>query len=155
MDIKFILDLIDAQAKFFSGCTKVHVGSAIVGADGVTKTIGANRTDKPCKELGCLRQEKYGDNNKTHRNPDDCRAIHSEIEAISLAAKLGLSTQGATIFITRYPCEGCARAIIKAGITTVIYGRKTAISKMTADMFEEAGIEVIHEMGWDADDATN
>lgn len=128
-------------AKFASGCTKVRVGSIIV-KDGIIVSMGANRPiPNLCKAQGCLRVQKYGDNSKAHRNPDDCRAIHSEIDAIA-HAKVDLS--GTTIFVTRYPCESCARAIVSAGITTVVYGRTQEISDMTRQIFEYHDVKVIH-----------
>lgn len=135
------LAIAGAYAKQMTGCTKVSVGSCIVKGDTVI-ALGANRAiPNLCKTRGCLRVEKYGSNSKLHRNPEDCRAIHSEIDAISRAAKLGVSTDGATIYVTRYPCEACARAIIAAGIKRVVYGRSQLVSDMTKQMFESAGVE--------------
>ena len=128
-------------AKRETGCTKVAVGSVITN-DKLLVAVGANRAI-PClcqTDRGCLRVEKYGDNAKTHRNPDDCRAIHSEIDAICSAAKTGESVQGGTIYVTRYPCEACARAIVAAGIKTVVFGRSQDISEQTKAIFETAGV---------------
>jgi dCMP deaminase len=136
------LRLASCYAARNSGCTKVAVGSVIVSKSGKLVSIGANRTiPDVCKHVGCLRVKKYGDNAKTHRNPDDCRALHSEIDAICNA---GCDLSEATIYVTRYPCEACARAIAAAGITTVIYGRDQEISGPTWVIFESANIEVIH-----------
>lgn len=136
----FYLSLAGQYAKEMSGCTKVSVGSCIVKNDAVI-SLGANRTlPNLCKTRGCLRIEKYGDNAKTHRNPEDCRALHSEFDAIGNAAKNGVNLEGATIYVTRYPCEACARLIIAAGIKTVVYGRNQKISKQTEQMFDTAGV---------------
>ena len=135
------LNMAGQYAKQMTGCTKVAVGSCLV-KDGITLTMGANRTMPDlCKVKGCLRFEKYGNNSKMHRNPDDCRAIHSEVDAIGRAARLGLYVGGSTIYVTRYPCEACARLIITAGIKRVVYGRNQLISEMTRQMFESAGVE--------------
>ena len=50
--------------------------------------------------------------------------------------------------------EACARAIVRAGITLVVYGRKQRISEETAKIFEFAGVQVIHCENWDAPDVT-
>lgn len=148
----FYLDLAGRYAKEKSGCTKVSVGSCIV-KDGVIVALGANRTMPDlCKTRGCLRVEKYGTNSKEHRNHEDCRAIHSEFDAIGNAARNGVSLQGATIYVTRYPCEGCARLIITAGIKTVIYGRNQQVSDMTRQMFESAGVTCYNEFRYREDD---
>lgn len=146
------LKLAGEYAKEKSGCTKVSVGSCIVKNDTVV-SMGANKAipDK-CKLRGCLRVEKYGDNAKIHRNPDDCRAIHSEIDAIGKAVANGIDLTGATIYVTRYPCEVCARLIITAGIKKVVWGRSQSISELTRSMFQEAGIDYCHEVTYQEDD---
>ena len=150
-DMKY-LKLAGEYAKRYSGCTKVAVGSCIV-SHGKVVSLGANRvTGDWCRTIGCLRIAKYGDNAKTHRNPDDCLAIHSEIDAISRAAKVGVSLVGATIYVTRYPCEACARLIIAAGIKHVIYGRNQKISKQTEMMFETAGVQYFNYSEYMEDD---
>lgn len=139
-----------AEAK--STCKKVHVGSRIVTTD-LMEINGCNRgIERSCVLQGCHRVEKYGENSKIHRLPSDCVAIHSEVDAISKAARNGFSLDDAVIFVTRYPCESCARAIITSGIRKVVYGRKESISDMTKSMFDVAGVEVVHESDWLCED---
>lgn len=135
------LSIAGVNAEFITGCTKVSVGSIIINDDGQILSTGANRAIPDlCKTQGCLRIAKYGDNAKTHRNPDDCRAIHSEVDAICQAAKLGVKLEGATIYVTRYPCEACARAIVQAGIKHVVFGRNQDISEQTEQIFKSGGV---------------
>lgn len=136
------MDLAASYANSQSGCQKVKVGALIV-MDKRIISMGANKAiPNICKgERGCLRVEKYGEDTKNHRNPDDCRAIHSEIDAICNAWE---STRGATMYITRYPCEACARAIVSAGISKVIYGREQAVSHETQRIFEIHKVDCIH-----------
>ena len=148
----FYLSLAGQYAKQFTGCTKVAVGSCLVWENTII-AMGANRAIPDlCKAKGCLRVEKYGNNSKLHRNPEDCRAIHSEVDAIGKAAKSGVSTQGATLYVTRYPCEACARLIITAGIKRVVYGRNQSISEETRRMFESAGVECYNVPEYQEDD---
>lgn len=150
MTIKLYLDLAHTYAKTRSGCTKVTVGSAITDADGAILSLGANAAiPNFCRSKGCLRITKYGNNTKEHRLPSDCRAIHSEIDAICHLEK---SARGGRIYVTRYPCEACARAIVAAGISTVYYGRKQEISDQTDEIFRSAGVNVCHVPMWDAED---
>lgn len=152
LNYKDCLDLANRYAKAVSGCTKVQVG-ALIERDGKILSIGANRTYPDlCKYTGCLRVQKYGNNDKTHRAPDDCRALHAEIDAI---ARSEVDLKGATIFVTRYPCEACARAIISAGIKEVIYGRGQKISKITDSILSENGIVVVWVKDWSEQDASN
>lgn len=148
-----VLDLAYDYATKKSGCKKVSVGSAIC-REGSVIALGANRAMPGlCKCRGCLRVEKYGDDSKSHRNPEDCRAIHSEIDAITIAAQNGISTDGTTIYVTRYPCEACARAIISAGITTVVYGGTVRISDQTQIMFDDYNISCIYIPNWKEDNS--
>lgn len=152
LDWKDCLDMAQVYANKLSGCKKVAVGSAIVNQERVI-ALGANRgVPNLCKTpRGCLRVEKYGEDSKSHRNPEDCRAIHSEIDAICSAACSGVSVDGATIYVTRYPCEGCAKAIISSGIKKVVYGGTALISQQTKDMFDEFGVECIRIPDWKED----
>jgi deoxycytidylate deaminase len=50
------------------------------------------------------------------------RAVHAEMEAILAVAREGKhSLVGATLYTTTYPCHNCARHIVAAGISSVIY----------------------------------
>ena len=49
------------------------------------------------------------------------RAVHAEANAIAQAAKHGISTQGASIYVTLEPCISCLKLIISAGIQEVFY----------------------------------
>lgn len=148
------LKLAGAYAKEKTGCTKVSVGCCIVKNDTVI-AMGANRAmPNLCKAKGCLRVELYGDNSKAHRNPGDCRAIHAEIDAITKAARLGIKLDGATIYVTRYPCEECAKAIAAAGIAHVVYGRDQSISNATKRLFEICKVSYHHEYSYQEEDTT-
>ncbi len=147
------LNMAQTYAESRSGCRKVAVGSCITDKHGRILSFGANAAiPNLCKSQGCLRIEKYGDNDKTHRGPADCRAIHSEVDAI---AHLERSARGGRIYVTRYPCEACARAIVAAGIMEVYYGRKQRISDETEQIFAYNGVRSVHIVSWDAPDAVN
>lgn len=49
------------------------------------------------------------------------RAVHAEANAIAQAARHGIATQGATIYVTLEPCIACLKLIISAGIREVFY----------------------------------
>lgn len=49
------------------------------------------------------------------------RAVHAEANAIAQAAKHGICTQGASIYVTLEPCLSCLKLIISAGIREVYY----------------------------------
>lgn len=50
------------------------------------------------------------------------RSVHAEMEAIVSVAREGKgATAGGTLFTTTYPCHNCARHIVAAGITRVVF----------------------------------
>jgi len=72
-----------------------------------------------CSEVGCLREEeKIPSGTRIER----CRAVHAEWWAIANLAKsgVGMSTIGATIYLTAEPCEICAKLIAQLGIETMV-----------------------------------
>lgn len=146
------LDEANKYAKSNSTCAKVQVGSLIIPRGRIEHIYGCNHGVMNCVKNGCRRVRLYGENSKTHRLPSDCDALHSEIDAICNAAKKGIDLEGATIFVTRYPCEACARAVCEAGIKTVIYGRNESISDYTHLIFETYGVTVKKIDDWTEED---
>jgi dCMP deaminase len=49
------------------------------------------------------------------------RSIHAEANAIAQAAKHGIRTDGAAIYVTLEPCLACLKLIISAGIKEIFY----------------------------------
>lgn len=129
-------------AEIYSQCCKAHVGAAIF-RDKKCIALEANTTSPHnCRQSGCHRVLVYGSNSKQHRLPSDCYALHAEIKAIAAAAIRCETTACSTIYVTRYPCEACARAIVAAGITKVVYSGIEEISEQTAKIFHNASVEV-------------
>jgi dCMP deaminase len=60
-------------------------------------------------------------------------SAHAEVGAIGEAARKGISTEGAELFVTDFPCPYCARLIAKAGIKTVYYLKGYAV--LDGDIF--------------------
>lgn len=151
--VKRFLDQTQKYADENSGCCKVAVGSLIRPKNKKVCIYGANITlPVSCREKGCRRIELYGEDSKNHRLPSDCRSLHSEVTAIAEAARFGLSLEGATIFVTRYPCEACARAIVQAGIICVYYGRQQVIPEEAKAIFDAGNVHVTHVDDWTYED---
>jgi deoxycytidylate deaminase len=49
------------------------------------------------------------------------RAVHAEMNAMLDAARRGVSVEGATLYSTTFPCHNCARHIVAAGISRVVF----------------------------------
>ena len=149
---KDILALADNYAKNNSTCKKTAVGCYLVN-EREYRTIaakGCNNAKISCKDKGCLREEKCGSNSKEHRATCRCYGNHAEQDAIRKLLFAGYENLSA--FVTRYPCDECAKALINAGIKLVVYGREFPISDKAEQMFKEAGVEVVHLADWNCDE---
>jgi len=104
-----------------STCLRRKVG-AVIAKDSQQLTAGYNgapRTLKHCKELGgCLREKLGIPSGQRH---EICRGTHAEQNAITQAAKFGISIDGGTLYCTTHPCTICTKMIINAGIKKVVY----------------------------------
>jgi len=50
--------------------------------------------------------------------------LHAEANAITKVAKTNQSSSGSTLYITSSPCMECAKLIIQAGVSRVVYSEK-------------------------------
>jgi deoxycytidylate deaminase len=49
------------------------------------------------------------------------RVVHAEMEALLCCARNGIPTVNATLYCTTFPCHNCAKHIVAAGISRVVY----------------------------------
>lgn len=68
--------------------------------------------------------------------------LHAEANAITKVAKSSNSSAGATLYITASPCIECAKLIIQAGITRVVYSEMYR-SDDGKRLLEQANIEMV------------
>ncbi|MCX7654224.1 MAG: cytidine/deoxycytidylate deaminase family protein [Fervidobacterium sp.] len=103
-----------------STCVHRKVGALIVKDKRILAT-GYNQPPSGfphCDQIGCIRDDL---NIASGRNQEICYGLHAEQNALMQAARFGISTDGATIYVTHKPCSVCARLIINAGIKRVVY----------------------------------
>ena len=105
-----------------------------VGYNGLTKGMSDDdfSWDSIGEETNCL---------FTTKNP---WVVHSELNAILNSN--GADLRGTTMYITLFPCNECAKAIVQAGIKKVIYLRMydyQELVQITKFMFEKAGVECV------------
>jgi dCMP deaminase len=127
-----------------SYCKRLKVG-AVIAKDGRPLVTGYNGTiaglDNTCEEQtkieckACSGTGFFETAGVSISNCNECQGtgfvmktsdfvVHAEQNAIFYAAKLGLSIDGCTIYITHSPCEQCAKAIASAGIKRVVFKEK-------------------------------
>ena len=69
-------------------------------------------------------------------------SIHGEASLIANCAKKGISLEGATLYVTVFPCPTCAKLIAEAGIKKVYYQKGYSLSD-SEDILKAAGIDLI------------
>ncbi|MBD1921561.1 dCMP deaminase family protein [Microcoleus sp. FACHB-831] len=76
------------------------------------------------------------------------RSVHAEANAIAQAAKHGISTAGATIYVTLEPCLSCLKLVISAGISEVFYETpfNTGESILVRDSFIKDGLVTLTQI---------
>ena len=112
-----------------------QVGACIVSPEHKILSMGYNGFPNGCSDDE-FTWAREGDDNKYFYS------THSELNAI--LNYRGGSLEGATIYVTLFPCNECAKAIIQSGIKEVVYlsdkyadTESTMASKM---MFNMAGV---------------
>lgn len=117
-----------------------QVGACIVSVDNKILSMGYNGLPVGCSDddFPWAREAPDGDELNT-KYPF---TVHSELNAI--LNYRGKSLEGAKLYVTLFPCNECAKAIIQSGIKTVIYGadkyKDTPAVIASKRMFNAAGV---------------
>ena len=125
-----------------STCMRRQVGAVIVKDNHIVTTgyNGAPSGLRHCTEDGsCERERLQIPSGERH---ELCMALHAEQNAIICASKLGVSVEGATIYVTTQPCVICAKMLINAGVKRIVY-RGSYPDKLSEMMLEAAGVEMV------------
>ncbi len=69
--------------------------------------------------------------------------LHAEANAITKVAKSNNSSEGATMYVTTSPCVECAKLIIQAGISRVVFTERYRMEN-GLKLLERANIEIVH-----------
>lgn len=117
-----------------------RVGACIVGGDHRILSVGYNGFPNGCKDED-FPWGREGDELDT-KYP---YVTHSELNAI--LNYRGGSLEGTTLYVSLFPCNECAKAIIQAGIKRVVYDcdkyKGTPSNIASRKMFDAAGIEYV------------
>ena len=121
-----------------STCLRRHVGAIIVMEKRLLATgyNGAPSGLRHCLETGCLREKM---NIPSGERQEVCRGLHAEQNAIIQAAQYGVSIRGSMLYSTTQPCVTCAKMIMNAGITKVVYEGDYP-DAFSLEMLTEAGV---------------
>ena len=116
-----------------------QVGAAIIDENHRVVSVGYNGFPKGCSDdefpwsrLGGVLNSKYA------------FVVHAELNAILNSPR---SVSGCTIYVSLFPCNECAKAIIQSGIKRIVYeSDKYADTETTIaskKMLQAAGIELV------------
>lgn len=118
-----------------------QVGACIVNSENKIVSVGYNGMPTGCCDDD-MPWERDGASPLDTKYPFVC---HAELNAV-LNSSIG-NLSGCTIYVTLYPCNECAKAIIQSGIKKVVYHcnkyRDTDGVKASAMLFEKCGVEVV------------
>ena len=116
------------------------VGCVVVGPDREIRSTGFNGLPRGIED----NDERL--NNREIKYPLIC---HAEENAIMHAARIGISLKNCTAYVTWPPCTRCARSLIQAGVSTIIYPKDIEIPErwmedfnLSLNMLKEAKINI-------------
>ena len=116
-----------------SSCRRLNVGCVIVSTGEHKNRIiaaGYNGFLPGAPHESCVR-----DNH-------EMATVHAEQNAISDAARRGVSVNGATAYITHFPCINCAKILAAAGIRSRKYLHDYSNDELVEPLLKNAGISI-------------
>ena len=116
-----------------------QVGACIVNQENKIVSVGYNGMPTGCDD-NLMPWEREGDFLNT-KYPFVC---HAELNAILNSASVNL--KGCTLYVTLFPCNECAKAIIQSGIQKIIYAENkyadSDATKASELMFRMTGVKL-------------
>lgn len=77
------------------------------------------------------------------RDDHELATVHAEQNAITDAARRGVSLEGTTAYITHFPCIHCAKLLASAGITTIKYKYAYKNDDLVLELLNEAQVNIV------------
>ncbi|MCX7765281.1 MAG: cytidine/deoxycytidylate deaminase family protein [Candidatus Sumerlaeia bacterium] len=120
-----------------STCLRRKVGAIIVKEKRILTTgyNGSPAGTLHCLDIGCLREQLRIPSGERH---ELCRGLHAEQNALLQAAIHGVSVKDSMVYATSQPCSLCAKMLINAGITRIVY---------EGDYPDGLALSLLHEAG--------
>ena len=116
-----------------SSCERLNVGCVIVsGGSQKNRIIAAGYN-------GFL---PGADHNSRLRDGHEQATVHAEQNAVSDAARRGVSLDGATAYITHFPCVNCAKILAAAGISCIKYHNEYRNDDLVKYILHESSVKL-------------
>jgi dCMP deaminase len=115
----YFLDIAKTVSKR-AACTRSHVGAVLVKDNRIVSTgyNGAPAGEIHCIDGGCPRGRLSYEELPANAEYNNCIALHAEINCLAYARD---EARGGTMYITRAPCDWCAKVLQAFGVTRVVY----------------------------------
>ena len=116
-----------------SACDRLHVGCVIVSGGQHKNRIvaaGYNGFLPGAPHSSCV------------RDGHEQATVHAEQNAISDAARRGVSLSGCTAYITHFPCVNCAKLLAASGIAKVKYLHDYNNDELCFRFFKDSNVEI-------------
>lgn len=114
-------------------CQRLKVGAVIVKNKNVLATgyNGSASGEVHCIDEGCLMRDGH------------CiRTIHAEQNALLQCAKHGVNVNGASIYVTHFPCLHCTKSLVTVGIREIVYLNDYRNDEYAIYLIERSGIKL-------------
>lgn len=112
-------------------CDRAQVGAVLVQDNHIISTgyNGSPRGLPHCDEIGHLMQSGH------------CvRTVHAEQNALIQAALHGVSTEGAILYVTHFPCLSCTKLLVNAKIAGIVFLHDYRIDPAAEEMLHQAQV---------------
>lgn len=117
-----------------SSCMRLNVGCVIVSAGEHKNRIiaaGYNGFLAGAPHSSCV------------RDGHEVATVHAEQNAISDAARRGVSLNGSIAYITHFPCINCVKIMISAGVKTIKYLHDYNNDELVFELLKQANVDII------------
>lgn len=116
-------------------CDRLRVGAIIVKDARIIATgyNGSVTGEVHCIDEGCLVEDGH------------CiRTVHAEMNALLQCVRQGISSDGAVIYVTHFPCVQCMKSLVQAGIKAIYYNTDYHNHDYSLELLRKAGIDAYH-----------
>ena len=123
-----------------STCKRLSVGAVLVRDK---RIIGSGYNGSVAGDVHCI------DEDCCLRDGHCVRTIHAEMNALLQCARFGTSTDGASVYVTDFPCLQCTKSLLQAGITQINYLRNYHNGDYAMRLITLKGVK-LHQIKLDA-----
>ena len=131
MGVAFLSGMRSKDPSTQVGACIIDKDKKIIGMGYNGFPVGSSDDEMPWEKTGDFLETKYP------------YVVHAELNAILNSIK---SLSGSTIYVTHFPCNECAKAIVQSGIKKVVYfsdkHKDLESTKASKKILENANVEI-------------